>query len=222
MTLLSRYAHGFVRHRLIIAIVLASAVGVALTSRDLFMTPIAAATLAGIAVVGLQRVCRSRPWSDWKHIRTAQTLSIVAVPLAFTTGLSVDRAHLFHEAFGTPVPAGCRDLTIDANLLNPAGKRTVLMRFNAEQSTMSVLLADATFRHDPQMEEARAAQETWDNMVSQAFSEFGRFGGQAWSMAAMSAPEFRHRQRTADGVQMETRVLWDSATGEAFVLYTVR
>jgi hypothetical protein len=223
LTLLSRYAKGIVHHRLIIAIVAASAIGVAITSRDVFMTPIAAATLAGIAVVGLRRVWQSGPWSGWRHVGTAQTLSIVVVPFAFTTGLSVDSGHLFREAFNAPVPAGIRDLAVDANLLNPAGKRTVLIRFTADAQTMSELLSEAAFQADPQMQEAWAARETWDNIIRQGFGDSTRLGGSAWqSIDPMDTPEFRHWPRGESSTRMDTRVLWDSQTGEAFVLYTVR
>jgi hypothetical protein len=223
LTLLSRYAQGIVYHRLIILVVAASAIGVAITSRDVFMTPIAAATLAGIAVVGLRRVWQSGPWSGWKHIRTAQTLSIVAVPFAFTTGLSVDSGHLFREAFNDSVPAAVHNLVVDANLLNPAGKRTVLMRFVADADAMPALLTQVDFRPDPQMQEAWSVGEAWDNIVSQGFGESTRLGGAEWqSISSMSAPQFRQWTRSEGGASKTTRVLWDADSGEAFALYTVR
>jgi hypothetical protein len=223
LTLLSRYAHGVVYHRLIIIIVAASAIGVAITSRDVFMPPIAAATLAGIAVVGLRRIWRSGPWAGWKHVRTAQTLSIVAVPFAFTTGLSVDSKHLFREAFAAPLPAGVRDLVVDANMLNPAGKRTALLRFRTNAETMAELLKAADFQQDPQMQEAWSAGERWENLIRQAFGQSISVGGSAWqSIGPLPSPEFRHWMRDDGGLRMDTRILWDGQTGEAFVLYTVR
>lgn len=223
MTLLSRYVQGIIRHKLIIFVVLASAIGVAITSKDFFMTPLAAGTLAGIAVVGLRRIWQSGPWSEWKHVRTAQTLCMAAVPLAFTAGLSVDGGHLFEQAFSVPAPAGIRGLTVDANLLNPAGERTALIRFTADPDAMSGLMAEAAFEPDPQVREARAADETWDNLIRQTLGDAARFGGTAWqSIRPMTAPTFRQWTRSQDGLRMATRVLWDTATGEAFVLYTVR
>ncbi|HOJ72932.1 MAG TPA: hypothetical protein PL151_13085 [Phycisphaerae bacterium] len=222
MQLLSRYAQGIVRHKLIIVVVVASAVGVALTSRDLFMTPVAAATMAGLAVAGLRRIWQSGPWSDWKHVRVAQLLSIVAVPFAFSAGLSVDGDHLFREAFRAEASTCIRDLAVDANMLNPAGKRTVLMRFTADAHTLGNLVGEP-FSIDPQFEEARAANDPWPDVVRQAFGDLARFGGTAWSpVPKMLAPAFRQWVREVNGQRITTRVLWDVPTGEAFVLYTVR
>jgi hypothetical protein len=223
LSLISRFVRGLVHHRLIIAVVVASGVGVALTSRDLFLTPIAAATMAGIVVVLLQRIWRSGQWSDWKHVRTTQMLSMVAVPVAFSTGLSVNSDHLFRQAFNVDAPAGIHDLTIDANLLNPAGKRTALLRFRADDEAMADLLAKGGFAADPQMQEAWAAGDSWADIVHQAFSDFPRAGGASWNpITPMTRPEFREWRRTAGGTRTGTRVLWDSHTGQAFVLYTVR
>lgn len=223
MLFLRRYVQGIIQHKLIIAVVVASAIGVSLTSRDLFLTPVAAATMAGIAVVLLQRLWRSEQWSDWKHLRTAQLLSLVAVPVAFSTGLSVDSDHLFRQAFNSQLPAGVRDLQIDASLLNPAGKRTVLMRFAADVGTLSDLLGRSPFQVDAQMQEAWAAEESWNNIAHQAFGDFARFGGTAWTpISPMSVPQFREWQREEGGVRLSTRVLWDAETSVAYVLYTVR
>jgi hypothetical protein len=210
-------------HKFLICVVLASAVGVALTSRDLFLTPIAGATMAGIVVVLLQRFWRSGEWSQWKHVRTAQMLSLVAVPVAFSTGLSVNSDHLFGQAFNAGVTAGIHDLAVDANLLNPAGKRTALLRFRADAGAMADLLTKGQFAADPQMQDAWAAGDNWPSILHQAFSDFARLGGAAWDrIGPMSNAQFREWRRTDGGMRTSTRVLWDRQTGQAFVLYTVR
>jgi hypothetical protein len=219
---LNVYAQFFARHKLIVAVVLASAAGVVLTSKDFLFTPVAAATLAGVLTVALQRMWQHRALAELKQARTVQLLSVAAIPVLFSVGLRVNADHAFREAFGVAVPAGVRELTVDSNVSTPSGRRAVLMRFVADSRTVRELLAGGGFEADQQIAEARNEHETWSNILRLAFGDMARLGGAAWTkMSPMPRPEYRRWLRTLDGTRTETSLLWDADTGQAYLLYRV-
>jgi hypothetical protein len=210
------------RHRIVVPVAAGSVAGVVFTSKDLYLTPAAAGTMTVVVVVLLRRLFAER-LGGRRYFRIAQAASLCAVPVAFSAGLSVNSGYLFSSAFGADPPAGLRGFTVDASLLNPAGKRTVLMRFAADRATFEGVLSRGGFRPDAAFGEAMRDGENWAAVLHQAFGDFGRFGGAGWQdIPRMDGPDCREWRRREGGARLETRVLYDAVSGQAYVLYTVR
>lgn len=222
------YVHGLIQHRLLVAVVLASAVGVVVTSKDFFFTPLAAGTLAGVMAVAIRRVWQAPKLASLRQARAGQMLSVAAIPVLFAAGLAVNEAHLFKQAVGIAPGANARDLTVDANLVTPGGARVVLMRFAADPGCRARLLEQGSFAVDKQMEYVWGTDESWPAAMRLAFGDAPRLGGDAWAdIKPMTDPQYRRWVRTVDGTRHETCLLWDAALGpdasgdSCYMLYRV-
>ncbi len=220
MSVLSNYLRGLVQHRLMVAVVLLSAIGVVCTSKDLLFTPVAAGTLAGIMLVALRRVWQMPALARIKQARAMQFFSVAVIPVLFAVGMRVNERHAFTEAVGMEPLMGVRSLTVDTNLNSPSGSRSLLMRFVANEATLDAILAAGQFKLDRQITDAWHDREPWTNVARLAFGDLARWGGSAWMTLAPGArPECRRWLRTENGTRVETSIVWDAVSGQAWLLY---
>ena len=57
-------------------------------------------------------------------------------------------------------------------------------------------------------------------MARLAFGDLARWGGSAWMTLAPGArPECRRWLRTENGTRVETSIVWDAVSGQAWLLY---
>jgi hypothetical protein len=196
-----------------------TAVGVAVLSKDWCFSTVSC-TLGAALIISLldafvlRRVTREQPWG-----RKAQVAMLIVVCGSFFACFGGTTNRLFRRVFGISPPPGVRELVIDSATIGLSGDRTILMRFKADQATINGLAQARGFAVDKDMNLFYETDKDWSRLWSHAFSSFPDSGGRAWrDVTPMADPIFFIHNHSEGIAPVTVKMLWDRASGRAYVL----
>lgn len=197
-------------------------VTVALISKDWCFTAFSSAVMAAVLIALLNSILLRLVAERFRWGRKLQLLVVAAIVAGFGWTFRIDEQQLFQRAFGTIPPQGVHSLMVDTCLTAPNRDQIILLRFAADQAVIDDLVSERNFvRDDGPVQLWLRGQITWDKLWETVFSDFDRGGGPNWTnVSPMSQPVF-YRWDSEEGLLESTRLLWDAASGKAYVLYTL-
>jgi hypothetical protein len=191
-------------------------VAAANTACDAIGAAIFGALIAGVAFITIRRFLRP-------HVRrVAQFCVPVVVAVAMFVCLSSNSNDVFESAFGIRTPAGVRELRADRRYAGGPGDTTTVIRFVADQATIDALLKPRSFTADDQALSEWRRQGNWQRLCYELFGNFSELGaehgGRPSVIPPMGEPHvYVYKSQEAGQANESGVLLWDAATGQAYV-----
>ncbi|MBN1345941.1 MAG: hypothetical protein JXQ73_24840 [Phycisphaerae bacterium] len=193
-------------------------------SGDWLCSAIGAGMLTGLIVVTIDvplcRITTRRGWNVTRVRRLEIGWALLVIAVVFMY-FRVDPEGLFERVFGVRPPEGIRNLQVERHFQGGPGDAAILLRFQADRSTLERLLANKAFGDcqdwlNELLELYPDPQERWDQIFQPAMLTFA---SSCWHKTpTISRPVL---YRWDDFAKTGTRVilLWDAASESAYVVW---
>jgi hypothetical protein len=179
------------------------------------------AVIAGVGFMTIRRFLRPNVR------RVARFVVPVIVAGALFACLSSSSNAVFESVFGIRPPPGVRDLRADRRYAGGPGDTTAVIRFVADKATIDALLAPQSFVADDQALGEWRQRGNWQQLCYEVFgnlTELGAepHGGTPSIIPPMGEPHVYVYKLDKGGQAPRAAVLlWDAATGQAYVQWLV-
>jgi hypothetical protein len=204
-----------------------------LFSKEWVCSAILIAVTGGLLAVGINTLApKVLRWfakskggkKTWGYRQQIVVLVALAIGCAATAAFSAGamQTHVFEMAFDIPPPKSISDLQVESHYAGGPGDLVSLMQFHADRSTIDQLVAHRPMKRDFAVVESYLhGQQDWPTLWSQLRGMSVSFNPAWESVPPMSKPEFYEWQSDGGtGPIQGVRLIWDAATGKAYVEYS--
>jgi hypothetical protein len=198
---------------------LATGLATTLLSNDCCSTALVA-TLAG-AIVGwvAEKLAQTECLAPWGLTLRKRLLGMIVVGVALSFCFRLTATSAFDLAFGFKPPPGITEIVAERHYAGGPGDKVMLLRFKADANAIQQLLASGKIQEQPSWFRDSGQGEPWSDIWMRFAGGMKSMIPEDWSeIEPMSAPKY---YEAWPRFATRTHLLWDAATGRAYVIYTL-